>query len=297
MTSTNLFAKSETLSVDERMEKARKLIADADYVLVGAGAGLSAAAGLVYDGPDFEREFGEWISRYGITDLYSSSFYPFQTEEERWAYWAKHIWFCRYRIGATPLYRELLKLVEGKNYFVITTNADGQFLKSGFSKERLFYTQGDYAYLQDAKGEDKRLYYNEATVMEMMANTRNCRIPSTMIPHDPSNGHMMTPNLRCDDTFVEDAEWHTMLSRYDNFVNEAAFGRLVMLEFGIGFNTPAIIRFPFERMAAELPETTLIRFNRDYPQLVAATPKRYLCFQETLDCNLIRRLGASRNVG
>lgn len=155
MTSTNFFAeKMNCEPLGNRIESARRLIAEADSVIVGAGSRLSTAAGLVYDGADFQREFGQWVSRYGFTDLYSSSFYNFKTEEERWAYWARHIWFCRYRIGATPLYHELLRLVGNKNYFVITTNTDGQFLKSGFSEDRLFYTQGDYAYLQDAIGED-----------------------------------------------------------------------------------------------------------------------------------------------
>lgn len=294
MTFTNLFAKKMDVEpLDSRIELAKRLIDEADSVLVGAGSGLSAAAGLAYDGTDFQREFGEWISRYGFTDLYTSSFYNFKTEEERWAYWARHIWFSRYRIGATPLYRELLRLVGSKNYFVITTNTDGQFLKSGFSHDRLFYTQGDYAFLQDATGEDKHLYYNEEKVMQMMANTRDCRIPTEMIPRDPCNGHAMTPNLRCDDTFVEDSNWYDMYNRYEQFVSEAASGRLVMLEFGIGFNTPAIIRFPFERMAAEMSDAWLIRFNRDYPQLVAAKPKRYMCFQEPLDCNLIKSLEES----
>lgn len=124
----------------------------------------------------------------------------------------------------------------------------------------------------------------------MMANTHDCRIPTMMIPRDPRNGHAMAPNLRCDDTFVEDSNWHDMYDRYEQFVGEAASGRLVMLEFGIGFNTPAIIRFPFERMAAELGDAWLIRFNRDYPQLVAAKPKRYTFFQEPLDRNLIKSL-------
>lgn len=292
MTFTNLFASRNEPKVplEKRISEAGKLIADADYVLIGAGSGLSSAAGLVYDGDDFNREFAPWIEHYGITDLYSSSFYPFPTEEERWAYWAKHIWFSRYRIGATPLYRQLLKLVERKNYFVITTNTDGQFLKAGFNKDRLFYTQGDYAYLQDATGEDKHLYYNEEKVTQMLRSIKDCRVPSEMVPHDPVNGHPMAVNLRCDDTFVEDSNWYDMYTKHEAFVGEAITGRLVMLEFGIGFNTPSIIRFPFERLASEVNGASLIRFNRDYPQLTAAHPKRYLSFQEPLTCQLISSL-------
>lgn len=290
----NLFANSYNNAnrkpLAERLKKARQAIAHADYIIIGAGSGLSTAAGLSYDGEDFRREFKPWIEKYGITDLYSSSFYPFKTEEERWAYWAKHIWFTRYRISGTPLYKELLKIVDGRDYFVITTNTDAQFMKSGFDPKRLFYTQGDYAYLQDAEGEDKHLYYNEEKVMQMIAHTHDCRIPTSMVPHDPVNGHAMAVNLRCDDTFVEDDNWQTMRSRYEAFISKAYGKKLVLMEFGIGFNTPVIIRFPFERIAAEFPQTTLIRFNKDYPQLTAAQPEQYIYFQEKLDESLLKNL-------
>lgn len=254
---------------------------------------MSAAAGLVYDGEDFRREFRPWIEKYGISDLYSSSFYPFETEEERWAYWAKHIWFTRYRIGGTSLYRELFQLVKDKDYFVITTNTDAQFLKSGFAPERIFYTQGDYAYLQDADGDDKRLYYNEAKVKQMLAQIVDCRIPTEKVPHDPVNGHRMTVNLRCDDTFVEDRHWHEMQHRYETFVNKAYKKKLVLMEFGIGFNTPGIIRFPFEQLAVQFDNISLIRFNKDYPQLTEGTPCHYVCFQEPIDEKLLKKLGSS----
>lgn len=293
MTFINLFANSknvETQSMQERVVKAKSLIADADYVLVGAGSGLSTAAGLSYDGDDFHREFRPWIERYGIKNLYSSSFYPFPTEEERWAYWAKHIWFTRYHIGSTPLYRELLRLVGAKDYFVITTNTDAQFLKSGFDAQRVFYTQGDYAYLQDADGDDKHLYYNEEKVRQMLANTRDCRIPSSMVPRDPVNGHNMAVNLRCDDTFVEDEHWHAMCRRYGAFVSKARGKRFVLLEFGVGFNTPVIIRFPFEQMATQFAHAALIRFNKDFSQLTHGSPKQYIVFQENLTVGLLSSL-------
>lgn len=275
---------------DERLAGARQLIADADYVLIGAGAGLSAAAGLRYDGDEFRHDFKPWIDRYGITDLYSSSFYPYPTEEEKWAYWARHIWFSRYRTGGTPLYRAIFNLVKDKDYFVITTNTDAQFQKAGFDPERLFYTQGDYAYLQDATGEDQTLYYNEEMVKKMLAATHDCRIPSELIPRDPVNGHDMAVHLRCDDTFVENDQWHEMQRRYAEFIKKAKDRKLMLLEFGVGFNTPVIIRFPFEQMAEAFPFASLIRFNRDYPQILQAEPRKFISFCEDLTPTLIRQL-------
>ena len=265
----------------DKIQLLRQLIADADYVLIGAGAGLSAAAGLDYAGEDFRREFREWIDRYGITDLYAASFYPFQTEEELWACWAKHIWFARYRPEALPLYRLLLDVVNEKDCFVITTNVDGQFEKAGFDKGRIFATQGDYAYFQPATGTPKELYHNQDWVNQVLPLIKDCRIPTEMIPRMP-NGQLVTMNLRSDNTFVEDEHWHEQSRRYQAFVAEAYDKRLLLLELGVGFNTPVIIRFPFERMAAQFPQTTLVRFNRDYPMLSSEGVKHFVPFTEDL---------------
>jgi hypothetical protein len=185
--------------------------------------------------------------RYGITDLYSSSFYRFSSEEERWAYWAQHIWLARFRPPATELYLKFLECVKGKNYFVITTNVDAQ--KAGFTKERIFATQGDYAYLQARSGYSKTLVYNEEWVREAVTATHHCRIPSELVPHYPITGELMSPNLHSDATFVEDESWHKQASRFQNFPEQIDEQKLLLLEFGVGFNTPSIIPFSFAKIA------------------------------------------------
>ena len=240
-------------SFSERAQWLKEQIANADYILIGAGSGLSAAAGLDYAGEDFRREFREWIDRYGIADLYSSSFFPFETEEERWAMWAKHIW-----------------------------NVDGQFEMAGFDTHRIFATQGDYCYFQPASGAPKELYHNREWVERALPAIKDCRIPTELIPHTP-DGQPVSMNLRCDDTFVEDAHWHEQAQRYSDFVSMAHDKRMLLLEFGVGFNTPVIIRFPFEQMAARFPDTTLVRFNRDYPQLTTQGISRYVAFSEGVE--------------
>ena len=271
-------------SIDDyshRIDRLRKLIAEADSIIIGAGAGLSTAAGLQYSGEEFEHYFHPWMERYGIKDLYSSSFYPFKTEEELWACWAMHIWYARYRPEAMPLYRKLLDLVKEKNYFVITTNVDGQFEKAGFDKERIFATQGDYALFQPKSGLPKQTWSNQEWVEQVLPLIKDCRIPTEMIPHT-LDGKPVSMNLRCDDTFVEDAHWHEQCERYQDIVSYNSDKRLLLLEFGVGFNTPVIIRFPFERMAAHFQQTTLVRFNRDYPQLTTEGVKHFIPFTEDL---------------
>jgi NAD-dependent SIR2 family protein deacetylase len=269
----NLLRNPTTARADQllagRISYVRQLLKEADGVLIGAGAGLSTAAGIRYDGDDFRREFRPWIDRYGITDLYSSGFYPFATEEEYWACWARHIWFCRYRPDGLPLYRTLLRLVDDKDYFVFTTNVDAQFQKSGFAADRIFACQGDYGLFQTESGRTKKLYPNEQMVNRMMAATTHCRIPTALIPRDAATGEKLVPNLRVDDRFVEDDHWHRQADRYRQFVEHHRKGRLVLLELGVGFNTPGIIRYPFEQMATSYPHTALVRFNQQPMPLIA----------------------------
>ena len=252
-------------SYESRLLRLRNALDYADYVVIGAGAGLSAAAGIAYSGKRFADNFTDFIARYGLTDMYSSAFYPFQTEEERWAYWAKHILMNRYDMPATDLYRLLLHIVKEKDYFVITTNVDGQFEKSGFDGERIFAVQGDYAYLQCANGCHDKLYYNENLVREMARQTKDCRIPSELVPHCPVCGGKMDVHVRKDRHFVQDNQWYASYERYQNYMEKACDGNTLLLELGVGYNTPTIIRFPFERLAVQRKNITLVRINKDYP--------------------------------
>lgn len=273
-------------SIQTPLQKAEAAIAVADYILIGAGAGLSTASGINYSGPEFEVAFKDMIERYGFTDLYTSSFYPFKTEEEKWAYWSRHIYYARFAPEAKPLYKGLLEIVQGKEYFVITTNVDGQFIKAGFDPDKVFEVQGDYGLMQCATACHPRRYSNESLVKQMVEQQINCRVPSDLVPTCPVCGGPMEINVRKDQIFVEDERWHTLAHRYYEFVAKASEKKLVLLEYGVGYNTPTIIRFPFERMAAELPHTTLIRINKDYPDCQTPEVKNYI----SLRTGLIRKI-------
>ena len=275
-----------TANYSERIDFLRQAIREADHIIIGAGSGLSTAAGIDYGGEEFRCEFAPWIERYGFTDLYTSSFYPFETQEEYWAYWAKHIWFSRYRTGATELYKLLLQRFP--EAFVVTTNVDGQFELAGFPTERIFATQGDYRWFQPASGTPKTLIDNHDWVMRVLPLIKECRIPTEVIPTMP-DGSPAAMNLRVDETFVEDFRWHQQARRYTDFVQQASQSNLLLLEFGIGYNTPGIIRLPFEQMAQRFPHTTLVRFNRDNPEPYIEDLPRFIAFTEDI-ATIIRQL-------
>jgi NAD-dependent SIR2 family protein deacetylase len=266
----------------QRLDKAKKAIDEADYIIIGAGAGLSTAAGIEYTGERFERYFKDFIEKYGFTDMYSSGFYPFKSQEEKWAYWALHVFANRYDVGKTDVYQKLLKLVEDKEYFVLTTNVEHQFWINGFEDERIFATQGDYGLLQCEKGCHDKLYPNRDQVFEWVEKTEDFKIPSEMVPKCPVCGGEMDLNLRKDNYFVEDAKWHEMNDNYSNFLNKID-GKFVFLEIGVGFNTPGIIRYPFEQMTYNNDDATLIRLNLDYPQAIPENKDKTISFDENVE--------------
>ena len=171
-----------TESFSGQIERVREALDRADGVLIGAGSGLSASAGLTYSGARFEQYFSDFHQKYGITDIYSGGFYPFDTLEEYWAWWSRHILYNRYVDAPVPVYPELLKLAAGKDFFVLTTNVDHQFQRAGFDKARLFYTQGDYGLWQCARACHSKTYDNEQAVRRMVAGQRDMKIPSEWIP-------------------------------------------------------------------------------------------------------------------
>lgn len=245
----------------QQIDKLKNEIKTADTVLIGAGAGLSTSAGLTYSGERFMKYFSDFHQKYGINDIYSGGFYPYDTLEEYWAWWARHIYYNRYDTDAGKAYCDLLRLVEDKNYFVLTTNVDHQFQLAGFDKQRLFYTQGDYGLWQCSKPCHQKTYDNEETVRKMLVQQKDMRIPTELIPHCPKCGRPMTMNLRCDDTFVQDEGWYAAANRYQDFIRRYRNSHILFLELGVGMNTPVIIKYPFWQMASENPNAVYCSIN------------------------------------
>ena len=243
------------------IEKLQRAIQSADAIIVGAGAGLSTSAGFTYSGERFQRHFADFIGKYGFSDMYSAGFYPFPSEEEHWAYWSRHIYYNRYVPAPKPVYDNLLKLLKGKDYFVITTNVDHQFQKAGFDKQRLFYTQGDYGLFQCAKPCHQKTYDNEELVKRMIAEQQDMRIPTELVPRCPVCGGPMKVNLRADETFVEDEGWHAASERYTEFIRQHKDGKVLFLDLGSGGNTPVIFKIPFIRWTMQNPNATYATVN------------------------------------
>ena len=251
-----------TSACSGELDALRQKLAEADAVLIGAGAGLSASAGFAYSGERFRRYFGDFAAQYHFADMYAGGFYPYGSLEEYWAYWSRYIWINRYMDAPKPVYNRLYDLVKDKDYFVLTTNVDHCFQKAGFDKARLFYTQGDYGLWQCSVPCHNETYDNETTVRKMVeaqgfAFAENgdlyvpdgiklkMKVPSELIPYCQHCHKPMSMNLRADATFVEDAGWHAAARRYEAFLRQCRGKKVLYWELGVGMNTPGIIKYNF----------------------------------------------------
>ena len=272
---TRITASTGTYS--DNVSRLKKALVEAEAVVIGAGAGLSTSAGFVYSAERFGKYFFDFAAKYRLTDMYSGGFYPYATQEEFWAYWSRYIWVNRYMDAPKPVYDDLLNLVRHKDYFVITTNVDHCFQKAGFDKTRLFYTQGDYGLFQCSEPCHDRTYENRETIRKMVLaqgwsigsdnsltlserDALKMSVPTEVLPVCPVCGKPLTMNLRSDDKFVEDEGWRQAADRYETFLRTRS-GRMLYLELGVGYNTPAIIKYPFWRMTAQNPNATYACVN------------------------------------
>ena len=192
------------------------------------------------------------------------------------------IYLNRYVPAPKPVYDDLLKLVRDKDYFVLTTNVDHQFQKAGFDKKRLFYTQGDYGLWQCSVPCHQKTYDNEETVLRMLSEQKDMRVPSGLVPRCPVCGRPMTMNLRADDTFVEDEGWHEAAERYGDFMARRGTGRALYLELGVGMNTPGIIKYNFWRRVNENPLAHYVCIDTENAYAPKEIEAQSVCIEEDI---------------
>lgn len=273
----NRLRKDQEGSDIEKIRKLGKALEEAEAVIIGAGAGLSASAGFVYTGERFQAYFSDFEEKYGFYDMYSGGFYPYKTQEEYWAYWSRYIYLNRYMDPPKPVYEDLLELIKDKDYFVLTTNVDHCFQKAGFEKERLFYTQGDYGLFQCSEPCCQETWDNEEIIGEMIRRQDHMTIPRDLVPHCPHCGKPLTMNLRADDTFVQDEGWYQASRRYSRFLTEHQDGKILFLELGVGYNTPVIIKYPFWQMTAKNPRAVYACVNYGDAAAPGEIAKQAIC--------------------
>ena len=290
----------ENITYEEQVRKLKEKMQNVEAIVLGAGSGLSTAAGFTYSGERFQKYFFDFAKKYPIRDIYSGGFFPFESPEEFWAWWSRHIYFNRYVDAPSDVYGNLKKIVEGKDYFVLTTNVDHQFQRAGFTKERLFYTQGDYGLFQSSRPTVAKTYDNQKIVEKMLeaqgfvrdnagifqlpeGKTLKMSIPTELIPVCPDDGLPMTMNLRTDESFVEDTGWKMAVKRYQDFLHSHKGKHVLYWELGVGMNTPVIIKFPFWRYTEENPNAYYACLNLGEAGCSEKIVERSICLNADID--------------
>jgi O-acetyl-ADP-ribose deacetylase (regulator of RNase III)/NAD-dependent SIR2 family protein deacetylase len=209
--------------------------------------------------------------------MYSGGFYHYSSLEEMWAFQSRNIMMNRYENAPLPVYEHLYELVKNKDYFVLTTNVDHCFQKAGFDKRRLFYTQGDYGLFQCSGPCYQYTYDNFEVVKNMVDKQVDLKIPTELIPRCPICSRPMTMNLRSDDKFVQDDGWYKAAERYKHFVGTRENKALLLVELGVGFNTPGIIKYPFWQMTLENPKAVYVCVNHGAARAPKEIVKQSIC--------------------
>ena len=272
-----------------------QLIHSTPTILIGAGSGLSSAAGYRYSGARMQYYFQDFIEKYHFENMYEGGFYPFDTLEEYWAYWSRYVYINRYQDCENDVYQDLYELVKTKDYFVLTTNVDHCFQRYGFDHDRLFYTQGDYGLFQCSTPCHEMTYDNESIIKAMIlaqgftidqdhrlvkpSTPLKMTVPSKLIPYCPHCGKPMRTNLREDDRFVQDQGWHDALNRYNGFIHTHRHQPVLYLELGVGYNTPSIVKFSFWRMVAQNNKAIYACINQDECYAPKEIIKRSICIE------------------
>ncbi len=249
----------------EAIEELRQWLNSSDKILIGAGAGLSAAAGLSYLDEGLFRQFQPEMAAMG----YHYPYELFQHEEDgwpqarEWAYLIRHINFVRHTFPPAELYKQLLNLVCDKDYFAVTSNADRQLMRAGFSMDRVFEAQGSYDRLRCTANCTRETWEIKPFIDKLLPliDPKTFMISDeSAIPYCPNCGAPLYTAFRAFEGYKKEQE------RYVDWLESTNGKKLCIIELGVGFNTPGVIRWPFEKLTYMHDNAHLFRINKGYKE-------------------------------
>ena len=272
----------------DKINQTADKIKNADCLLVGIGAGMSATGGLNYSDPVLGQKWYPEYFRLGKKTIIEimREYWPVSINEDNaaffWGFWSRHIYHIRYECEALSPYIDLFNIVKNKTYFLCTTNVDCQLTKAGFDESLIFSPQGDYGLFQCEKPCAQDVYNNESMVITMMENMVSpFEIRKEDIPRCPKCGCLLMPNLRCDDRFVDEPHLKN-LETYTDYLNNIQKKKIVLLELGVGYNTPVIIRYPFEAITLRCHHATLVRINISDAGVSKSLIEKSICIEDDI---------------
>ncbi|MBF0775395.1 deacetylase SIR2 [Streptococcus azizii] len=239
------------------------LIREARALVVGIGAGMSAADGFTYIGDRFETAFPDFIEKYGFLDMLQASLFPFAGLEEYWAFQSRFIALNYLDQPVGQAYLDLKEMLETKPYHIITTNADNAFQVADYDHNKVFHIQGEYGLWQCSQFCHQQTYRDDLLIRRMVAEQKDMKIPRDLIPYCPKCGAPFEINKRnAEKGMVEDADFLAQKDRYERFLAEYEGQKILYLEIGVGYTTPQFIKHPFQAYTRANPNALFVTMNQ-----------------------------------
>ncbi|TIA58419.1 A1pp-domain-containing protein [Aureobasidium pullulans] len=269
---------SVTSSAQEQRITKLNFIWKADYLILSAGAGLSASAGLDYTSSNLFSKHLPGFQKYGFRCLYDVfGVQSWPSEQTRWSYFMNHLILIR-DWPQQELYSNLWRTISTRfagdagddRYFVRTSNADGLFTRHGFPESRVSTPQGHYAQLQCIRKCTKDAIFDAAPYI---AAAEPHLDPITQhLPADfavPVCQYCNSDLVLCvrGGSYFNDHPFRQKEREYREFCEralESPAGKVVILEIGVGMSTPSVLRWHNEDLVEESEgRIKLVRVGRD----------------------------------
>lgn len=255
--------KSFENEIDNQAEILKAAVEEADAVVIGIGAGMSAADGFTYVGPRFEDNFPDFIAKYGFFDMLQASLFDFPSTQEYWAFESRFIAlnYLDQPVGAS--YIALKELLANKAHHIITTNADNAFAAADYDMDKVFHIQGEYILMQCSQMCHQETYRDDDLIRRMVAEQEDMAIPYDLIPHCPKCGAVMEVNKRkAGKGMVESPDFFAQKDRYDAFLADHEGEKILFLDIGVGYTTPQFVKTPFQEMTKANPKAMYVPMNK-----------------------------------
>ncbi len=260
--------KKMPLPYEKQLEILLQKISEADSIIVGGASGLSAAGGGDFyyeDNASYRKYFGKYAEKYGFKGAFEGSFYRYDDPAEKWGYLATFLHTTQNAEIRKP-YLDLNKLIREKDFFILTTNQDTQFVKL-YPEDKVAEIQGDHRFFQCSRQCTDDTWDSVQPVNEMMeAMGDHTAVPKEMIPRCPHCGAEAFPWVRGYGNFLQGKKYEKEYQKISDYIQEQAKNnrRVLFLELGVGRMTPMFIQEPFWELTKALPDAYYISMNDKY---------------------------------
>jgi NAD-dependent SIR2 family protein deacetylase len=248
------------------LDRAASIISEAEVFVITAGAGMGVDSGL----PDFRGDHGFWkaypaYSRLGLSFVDCANPQHFADDPSfGWGFYGHRTNLYRNTIPHEG-FHIMQKWIErnSADYFVVTSNVDGQFQKAGYADDRILEVHGSIHWLQCQIPCCNTIWCNDEVILIDETSMR-ARQP---LPRCPGCGEVSRPNI----LMFGDWSWLPDRTRiqehaFDRFLTRHSSHRIVVIEMGAGSAIPTI-RATSERIGWNYEHAAVIRINPREPEI------------------------------